>query len=96
MDDNGDDSVVPIGAAVDHVHGELADDGDDFIIDEEGTLQTTAEAEDTNMEVDGVLVDTTIAIAAIADLEGRGRRKRTQNKQYSEDALKWWSETKTK
>jgi hypothetical protein len=81
------------------VHGELGvDDADcDFVLGEDGTLQTTAEAEDTTVEeVDGVLVDTTAAVSAVAELEGRGRRKRTENKQYSNKALKWWSNVKKK
>jgi hypothetical protein len=60
-------------------------------------LQTTAEAEDTTVEeVDGVLVDTMVAVSAVAELEGQGRQKRMENKQYLNEALKWWSNMKKK
>jgi hypothetical protein len=94
---NGDDSVIPMEAVVDHVHGELpsGDSNCDFIVGEDGRLQTIAEAEDTTVEeVDGVFVDTTVAVTAVMDLEGRGWRKRTENKLYSVEVLKWWSDTK--
>jgi hypothetical protein len=77
--DNGDDSVVPMDAIIDHVHGELgANDADcDFVLREDGTLQTTVEAEDTTVEeVDGVLVDTMVAVSAVAELEGWGQQKK--------------------
>ncbi|KAF5372041.1 hypothetical protein D9615_008034 [Tricholomella constricta] len=87
-----DDSVVPHEAVVDDLHGELPETDDQHFVRGADGVISAAEAEEVLIEeVEGVLLDTTGAVAQ--DL-GRGKRKKLRNGLYTAEALKWWADTK--
>lgn len=81
IDIPGDDSVVPLDAVEDAVHGLLpaAELNQAFIHGKYG-LVSTAEAEETLVEsIDGVVIDTSSSMARVL---GRGQRKKFRNRNY--------------
>ncbi len=84
IDIPGDDSVVPMEAVEDAVHGLLptAEPDQAFIHGKYG-LVSSAEAEETLVEcVEGVITDTS---STMAQALGRGRRKKFRNRNYLEN-----------
>jgi len=86
------DSVVPHDAVADDLHGELPDTVDQHFVRGEDGVVSAAEAEETLIEeVEGVVLDTT---GAVAEELGRGKRKKLRNGLYTTEALKWWVDTR--
>ena len=84
--DVDDDSVIPIEAVVDSVHGVLPTGPEQQFQPTGEGLTSTAEAEETLVEeIDGVLTDTT---GTAAGQQGRGLHKKFRNTLYTDKALK--------
>lgn len=85
----GDDTVVPLNAVLDAVHGNL-DDDNCFVPDEDGGLESIAEAEETLVkEVEGIQTD---MICLVEKHEGCGHQIKKKSKFYLDESLKWWTE----
>ena len=85
--DVGDDTCVPLEAVLDAMHGELTQESEGMFEEGLDGVVSRAKAEEALIEeVDGIVVDATSLVAQ----EGRGKRKRFQNKLYEQDALKYW------
>jgi hypothetical protein len=86
FEDIDEDSEVPLAALLDRIHNP-SQGSHGYKTDDDGRLVPVAEAEQAFVKETGE-----ISVEQAEAEQGRGKRKKTANILYSDNAFRWWKE----